>query len=203
VPEDGDGSGPSRLTAALACVIAGIIGAMTTFVATGGLSTGTVASAAAPPAVAARPPLAAGQNRPDTTSPVQASSSATPGPTTAPPTAGPTTRAPVGGGQGTPTTTTTSATTPPVVPPTTTTSPVVPTPPPSTDVTIPDVYGLSERDAWQRLTNLGLTVTESQVGTASQCYVIDQTPGAGSVVAVGSTVHIVVAIQLGPFCGVA
>jgi beta-lactam-binding protein with PASTA domain len=79
----------------------------------------------------------------------------------------------------------------------------VPTPPPSTDVTIPDVYGLPERDAWQRLTNLGLTVTESQVGTASQCYVIDQTPGAGSVVAVGSTVHIVVAIQLGPFCGVA
>ena len=203
MPEDGDGSGPSRLTAALVCVIAGIIAAMTTFVATGGLSTGTVASAAAPPAVAARPPLAGGESRQDTASPRKPARTPPRIRRPRPSTAGPTTRAPVGGGQGTPTTTTTSATTPPIVPPTTTTPPVVPTTPPSTDVTIPDVYGLSERDAWQRLTNLGLTVTESQVGTASQCYVIDQTPDAGSVVGVGSTVHIVVAIQLGPFCGVA
>jgi hypothetical protein len=200
----GTPDGPSRLTAALACVIAGVIGAATMFIATGGLSTGTVADAANPPAVAARPPLV-GQSRAATASSAHARSTPTPDPTTDAPTAGPTTSKPVGGsggsgggGGGGPTTTTTA----PVVPPTTNPPPPT-TPPPPTDVTVPNVYGLSERDAWQRLTGLGLTVTESQVGTASQCYVIDQTPDAGSVVAVGATVHIVVAIQLGPFCGVA
>jgi hypothetical protein len=150
--------------------------------------------------VAARPPLAAGQNRPDTTSPAQASSTPTPDPTTEASTAGPTTRAPArragyaddndderdhAAGRAT-----------------------------------HHTAGRAKHAAIDgrhrprrlrpvgagrvaELTGLGLTVTESQVGTASQCYVIDQTPGAGSVVAVGATVHIVVAIQLGPFCGVA
>jgi hypothetical protein len=192
----GTPDGPSRLTAALAIVVAGVIGAATMFIATGGLSTGTAADAADAPAVAARPPLV-GPSRADAASSAQASATPTPDPTTDAPTAGPTPSKPSGGGGGAPTTTTT----PPVVPPTT--SPPPTTPPPSTDVTVPNVYGLSERDAWTRLTGLGLTVTESQVGTASQCYVIDQTPDAGSVVAIGATVHIVVAIQLGPFCGVA
>ena len=54
--------------------------------------------------------------------------------------------------------------------------------------------------AANEITAAGLAVTISYEPRVSECYVVNQYPNAGDTVDVGSTVHLVVAQLVGPFC---
>jgi hypothetical protein len=99
-----------------------------------------------------------------------------------------------GGGPTAPTTTTTTTTTavPPPAP-----EPTTPSPTP-TALTVPDVMFLPEGPAVNEIEAAGLVAHVSRQMSRNQCYVIRESPAAGTAVVAGQTVELTVAVNSGP-----
>ena len=213
MPEPGlpepEAPGPSvpaarRLGIAMAYVALVAVGAAATFFALGGVRSTTPDGRGGTQVQPLSDDEAAGLvTSPRATRTATAGPSATAVPTPTP-TAGPTVPGGTGGGGSTGGGSTGGGGTGvPVNPPTTTSPPPPPTtepPPPPTQVQVPHVLGFSRNVADQQLRAAGLVTSWSQQGSADKCYVIEQSPAGGIIVAPGSTVFVVEAILLGPVC---